>query len=304
MPFRIMLFVVIICLSLARNIFCDEEVKKEPDWNPYSVGPVAGWTAPVCEKGQLIAQPFYFYNHTRGTFDSQGNYNSLGGENRKNQMVEQFCLQYGITDHLEIKAQMAYQQNQLKQDGQTAYSKGFADSYAFLRYCMIEESGFLPHLSLMYQLRIPTGKFQKADPDKLGTDLMGNGSYDNGIGVILTKKFKPWVIHFDGVYNVPSVAKVDGIKIKNSPYLNLDFAVEYFLPKGFNLMLELNGYLQGDKREAGIKLESSDTNYLIVCPAVGWSNEKIQTLLAYQRTAVGTNTDANDSVVLTFLYSF
>ena len=74
--------------------------------------------------------------------------------------------------------------------------------------------------------------------------------------------------------------------------------------EGFNLVLEFNGFLQSDKKEDGAKAVSSDVNSLIVSPGIGWSNKKIQTLLAYQRTLVGTNTDANDSVVFTLVYPF
>ncbi len=86
--------------------------------------------------------------------------------------------------------------------------------------------------------------------------------------------------------------------------MNCDFAVEYFLPKGFNLMLELNGFLQGDKWQDGDRQPSTDIRYLTIAPGIGWSNKKIQTLLAYQRTLIGTNIDANDSVVFTFVRTF
>jgi hypothetical protein len=69
-------------------------------------------------------------------------------------------------------------------------------------------------------------------------------------------------------------------------------------------MLELNGFLQGDKIQDGERIPDSDSNYFSVAPGIGWSNERMQTLLAYQRILTGTNTDANDSVVLTFVYAF
>ncbi len=69
-------------------------------------------------------------------------------------------------------------------------------------------------------------------------------------------------------------------------------------------MLEFNGFLQPDKKEDGSKTVSSDVNSLTVSPGIGWSNKKIQALLAYQRALIGTNTDANDSVVFTFVYAF
>lgn len=155
---------------------------------------------------------------------------------------------------------------------------------------------------------MPTGKYENADPDKLGADLMGatsgGGSWDQGFGVTLTKKIKPFVFHADTIYSFPQQVFVDGVKTHYANWLNYDFGVEYFLPKGFNLMFEVNGFLQGDRREDGARTPGSDVNYLTIAPGIGWSNDKIQTLIAYQRVLTGTNTDANDSIIATFVYTF
>jgi hypothetical protein len=192
----------------------------------------------------------------------------------------------------------------VKQGGLKAHSDGLSDSYLFLRYCAFEEERLLPHITGVFQFKIPTGKYQKADPARLGTDLMGDGTYDQGYGVILTKKLKPFVLHADAIYSFPQERKIDGVKTRYGQYLNYDLGLEYFLPKGFNLMLELNGFLQGHAKEEGVKVPSSDSRSLTVAVGAGWSNEKIQTLLAYQRIVAGKNADANDSVVLTFVYAF
>jgi hypothetical protein len=81
-------------------------------------------------------------------------------------------------------------------------------------------------------------------------------------------------------------------------------AVEYFLARGFNLMLEANTFWQADKWQDGGKISSSDINYITLAPGFGWANDKIQTLIAYQRVVVGKNSNANDSVVLTCVYTF
>jgi hypothetical protein len=121
---------------------------------------------------------------------------------------------------------------------------------------------------------------------------------------MLTKKIEPFILHFDAIYSIPLEREVDGVKTKYARYLNYDFGAEYCLPRGFNLMFEFNGFLQGDKTAGGEKVPASDVGYLTISPGIGWSNEKIQALLAYQRVVAGTNTDANDSVVLTFVYTF
>lgn len=289
------------------TVSTDAHSGEQEEWDSPSAGPITTWTAPLCGKGEFVVQPFFFYNRTRGTFNAEGHLDPLL-KDKKYQYQQQLFMQYGLTDRLEIDGQIVYQQNYVKQGDLKAHSRGLGDSYLFLRYCAIEEQNILPHITGVFQLKIPTGKYQKADSGKLGADLMGStsggGSYDHGYGINLTKKLKPFIIHADAIYSFPIEREVDGVKTKYARYLNYDFGFEYFLPKGFNLMLEFNGFLQGDKKENGERVPASSINYLVVAPGVGWSNEKIQMLLAYQRTLTGTNTDANDSVVLTFVYAF
>jgi len=288
--------------AYAEDQACNEE------WNPSSAGPVSTWTAPLCGKGKFVAQPFLFYNRTRGTFNEKGHYNPLDSGNRKYQYQEQLFAQYGITDQLEIDAQTVYQENYMKTADGKAHSNGFGDSYFFMRYCLAEETDRAPHIAALLQVKAPTGKYEHANTNKLGTDLMGvtsgGGSWDQGLGLIFTKKVKPFIFHADTIYSFPQKVRVDGIKTRYANYLNYDFGFEYFLAKRLNLMLEVNGFLQGDRKEDGAKTPASDINYLMIAPGIGWSNDKVQTLLTYQRVILGTNTDANDSVVLTCVYTF
>lgn len=278
------------------------------DWKPISAGPVTTWTAPLCGKYTFVVQPYLFYNQTRGTFDPEGDYDSLTEGDRKYQYQEQLFMQYGLTDKLEIDGQTVYQQNYAQQGGLKAHARGFGDSYLYLRYCGIEEQRTIPHVTGVFQLKLPTGKYQHATLEKNGTDLMGatsgGGSYDHGYGLNLTKKLQPLIIHADAIYSLPTARTIDAVKTRYANYVNYDFGCEYFLPKGFNLMLEFNGFWQGDKKEDDETVPGSDINYVAIAPGIGYSNKKIQTLLAYQRTLAGTNADANDSVIFTLVYVF
>lgn len=300
---------IIICMILNRP---DQALANgeggEGEWNPISAGPITTWTAPLCGQRKLVVQPFFFYNRTRGFFDGEGHYKSFINKEMKSQYQEQLFLQYGVTDHLEIDAQGVYQQNLRHFDGDSAESTGFGDSYIFARYCFIEETKWLPHMTALFQLKLPTGKYQKEDEGRLGTDLMGatsgGGSYDTGYGITLTKKMKPFIIHVDFIYSFPMLARVDGVKTKYGNYFNYDFGVEYFLPRGFNLVCECNGFIQGDRKEDSEFVPASDVQYFNISPGIGWSCEKIQMLMAYQRTLAGTNVDVNDSVIFTFVCTF
>lgn len=212
--------------------------------------------------------------------------------------------QYGITNRLEIDGQIGYVENFIKESGESASSNGFSDSFLFLRYCAIEEAEKLPCITGLFQLKLPTGKYENLNPDKLGTDLIGTGSYDPGLGIIMTKTMGRFMLHLDAIYSVPIETDIDGAETRYGNYLNYDFGLEYFLPKGFNLLLEFNGLAQGDTKEDGEKIQDSNTNYFIGGLGIGWSCKKVQTLLAYQRTLLGTNSDANDSIIFTLVYKF
>jgi len=298
-----------ITMAFAHTSFSDDshDIKHEI-WDPRSAGPITAWTAPLCENGRLLIQPFFFYNRTRGTFNEGGHYKSFKNKETKSQYQEFLFAQYAVTDRFEIDGQGVYQQNLHHVDGRRAASSGFGDSYLYLRYCTFDETKWLPQTTTLFQLKIPTGKYQKADEDKLGTDLMGatsgGGSYEHSYGVILTKKMRPFIFHADFAYNFPIETRVDGVNVKYGSYVNYDFGVEYFLPHGFNLMLECNFFKQGDRRYDGYLVPASDVGQMLICPGIGWSDDKIQTLIAYQRTLTGTNVDVNDSLVFTFTYTF
>ena len=292
----------------AASLSAEIQQPEEKEWSPPSAGPITTLPAPPLGKNKLLVQPFLFYNRTRGTFDDEGHYKSFKGGDRKSQWQQQLFMEYGLTDRLEIDGQAVFQENLRHEHGESAETSGFGDSYLFLHYCAVDEKDWIPSVCGLFQLKFPTGKYQKADVGKLGTDLMGatsgGGSYDHGYGIVLTKKIKPFAFHASAAYNFPLLTKVDGVKTEYGDYLLYDFAAEYFLPKGFNLLAELNGFSQGDKKEDGSYVPASDINSLTMNFGIGWSKDALQTLFAYQRTLAGTNADVNDSFVFTFIYTF
>lgn len=290
--------------AAARFAEAAEQCPADAEWCPPSAGPAVTWTAPLCGQGKLVAQPYFTYTRGRGTLNDKGHYKSYTNGERKYQLLEQVVLYYGITDHLEIDGMVSYMQNYHTADGVDADSTGFGDTMLYGRYCLLEETPALPCVTAIAQLKFPTGKYQKAGPDKLDTDIMGTGSYDQGYGIILTKRVKPFIFHADAVYNLPFETRVDGVKTKYANYFNYDVGIEYFLPKGFNLLLEVNGCMQGDRKDDGESMPDTDSRVLMLGLGVGWSCDVIQALVEYQRVIAGSNYDVTDGVLVTFVYTF
>ena len=299
-----LLFAGIFLFTGIMTASAETECGNQAAWNPVTPGPITTWPAPLCAKGKLFVQPFFYYIHTHGVFDSEGDYHSLDKGEKKSQGQQQLLLEYGVADKLEVDMHAAYSENYAKEGDGRAHSDGFTDTWFSGRYCLREESATLPCVTALFQLKTPTGKYQHGKDSKLDTDIMGTGSWDPGLGVIMTKRYKPFVLHTDLIYTVPQKVRVDNITRYNAPYINYEFAVEYVLPKGFNLLGEVNGFCQGDRREFGKAVPASDSKYLIFAPGIGWSCDKVQMLLEYQYTAFGTNADGRDSVVFTIMHTF
>jgi hypothetical protein len=282
----------------------DKEIERDY-WQPVTPGPFTTWTATLCGRHNLIMQPLYFFNKARGTFDSKGNYGSLSPGEKKEQHVFQLFTQYGITDRSEIDTQLNFFRNYTRKGNDSAKSLGISDTQLVTRHCLCSEEKYLPETTGFFQIRLPTGKYKNLDPDKLGTDLMGTGSFDFTFGFNLTKGVKPIVLHGDILYTISTSSKIDNnIRTRQGNKLELNTAGELPIKEGFNWMIEFNGILQGDTKENGRQIADSYASGLNLGTGLGWSTGKFQILFGYQRILIGKNIDANDSFALTFLVGF
>ena len=302
-PFLVTLM-ILVCVSCAIALE-STDVEKTTEWNPPAPGPLNGWSAPLLSSKEFVLQPIFYYYHTRGVFNEDSAYKSYKDGERSHQYAYDLVLYCGITDKLEIDFEGFYYENYrgLPSDA-NANAGNFGDSIIYARYCLQEEKDWIPCVTALAQMKFPTGKYQKEDPDKLGTEITGTGSYDQGYGVILTKKIKPLILHADFIYNLPAITRVNSIKTKYGDYVNYDFAVEWILPKGFNLLFETNFYQQGDQRDDGEYMSDTNANFVQLVPGIGWSCEKFKVLFCYQRTIAGKNTNVNDSFACTLIYTF
>lgn len=282
-----------------------EDLERAGIWQPTTPGPFVTFSAPVQPKNQLTIQPIYFLNIGRGIFTAEGNYKSLPGRDYSDQQLIQLYTQYGLTDCWELDLQPAWQFNYAKRAQVSAESYGFADMFVMTRYCFVDETKWLPRITALFQVKLPTGKYQKGDAGKLNTDITGTGSTDYVYGFNFTKGIKPLLFHLDLLFaNIPSPVRIDGVKTEFSDLYTVNGAVEWVFYKNFNLLGELLWQRQGDKRRNGDWAPSTAQSALIFSTGIGYSRKSWQVLVGYERTLAGQNVNANDTIAATALMQF
>lgn len=273
-------------------------------WEPLLYGPINTWTGELYPEHTLAMQSYSWYNHVRGTYDGDGNYASLpGGENRYN-FTQGFYAYYMATKRLELATMVTFLHNNVKTAaGDSGTHNGMQDTQLFMRYVLSQEQGWAPTVTFQAQAKLPTGKFQNANPDKQGADIVGTGSWDAGCGFNFTKRLKPVIVHGDVFFTVPSNATVDGAKTEYATYWNYDLAVEYPFSHGMSALVEFNGFYQGNKTVDGVE-QNNKYKYLNTLMGLTYLKGRMQVYGGYMRTLSGVNAYAYDSALLSLAYTF
>ncbi len=294
--FLVFLFMGIFHVSVKAHEHMDNE------WEPVSPGPFNTWTAPLCGKESFIIQTLMFYNNITGSLNEKGKFIHLDDGTKKTQYNIQLFLQYGLFEYLETDIQLSFINNNLKQTDNSINVSGFGDMLLMVRYCPFEETTYIPHITGLFQIKLPTGKYKEGDENKLGLDLFGTGSTDFTFGLNLSKKLKPLIFHSDLLYTIPTEVNIDSNKIQYGNSINFNLATEVVLPYGFSLMIEFNGLTQENRKENNLQIDNSEIESGILGFGVGYSTEKVQFLLGYLKTIYGKNTDYIDTIAFTLIY--
>jgi hypothetical protein len=298
------LFALAVVLFLLAGATGNLLAADEGEWNPTSIGPVTTWTAPLCGKGNWYAIPRFYFTNFKKQYDNDGEKQSVGDDTTLTQQQQMIFAAYGLTDKLELNAQVALIENHATFGDLSANSSGWADSYLILRDCLLMETDKAPCVTGMLQVKLPTGKYQKADADKLGTDITGTGSTDLGIGVVVTKKINPLMLHGDLSIFHPFKATIDEVQVQYGNWVTYDLAGEYFLENGISFLMELNGFWQGKEEDDDVTIDETDVTYLQLAPGIGYTYKSFTTSLLYQLPLSGKNALINETWILNFLVSF
>jgi len=177
---------------------------------PWFTGSLLAPSAHVVPPGYFNLEPYLFVTDNYGAYDADWHGHSTPTAIQLNPLIS---FQIGVANNLDFQTapQMFYTRKQGKASAQ------FGDFPVGFDYQLLKDrkGGWWPAIKIAIRESFPTGKYQKLNPHKNGTDGVGSGAYTTGFGLAFSRIF-----HFGGVhflnsrlsfsYNVPSNVHVKG----------------------------------------------------------------------------------------------
>lgn len=246
------------------------------------------------------------WSRVRGGYDSESQYHTLSPDSAN--VTGLFLLgEYGLMKRLAVGGLLTVLHSRREVALDSAASTGLGDAFLFTRANLIAETaGGWPETTLIFRLKLPTGRAEGAHPESLGTDLRGTGSTDLSLGLMLTKGIRPLLLHANLLYTVSFPCTLDGVKIHYGDSLNWALAGEYPIPgTRFGLVLEMNGRHQARREQDSQPLQASHQDAVLINAGVQVSwGAALMMNVGYQRTLWGANTGALDSALLSLRHVF
>ncbi len=283
------------------------ESQGEEVYRPTTSGPFITFTAPLTPRGRLLLQPILSVALTRGTYDARERYEPLAARDSQSTASLTLFTEYGVLERVAAGAQVAVLHNRRGEAGEEAESTGLGDTALFARGVLLHETpGGLPEVTLLAQVKLPTGRAETTAPTRLDTDVRGTGSTDLTVGLDFTKGVRPVLLHLDLLYTRALPARVGGEDTRYGDTFSWSLSGEWpILPERCALMLEASGRHQGAPRVEGVDVADGALAELVLGAGVELLfSPDAQLLVGYQRTLWGRNVPAVDAFVATLVPTF
>ena len=278
----------------------EAEATKGPEI-PATFGPLVTDTAIPAEKGSFAVQPTFGYSRVLDAFSPHWGRTSTDGDYQSFAMDWKFT--YGLIENLEVFVDVPFVYNWADVHGASASSGNVGDLNLTLKYRIVQETVSLPTVTVLFATDFPTGKFKNPDPNEMGTDLTGGGSYAFTAGFNVSKYVAPFILYANVWYSMLT-SYDDGGPQYPGDIFTLNLAAEYPIVDKWVALLELTSYWSGGR------LFGPDTNVphdalLSIIPAIEYmATEHLSFALGLNVDLVGKNTDATIGPLFSVIYAF
>ena len=200
--------------------------------SPRSTGPIITDTTIPQALGTATLFVPYFLTFAGSEFASNWNRASAGDDSLSLSVSPQ--LYYGLAPRTEVYVVVPYLHNWVwnasdpPPAGPThANYGGLGDVSITGKYLLLEEHPSFPAVSGIFTATFPTGHHRHLDADKLGTDLLGTGSYTFTPGLNFFKCVNPFLLYGNLWYTFYTPATINGEQEYYSDTVTLNLALEY-----------------------------------------------------------------------------
>ncbi|MEN6441457.1 MAG: transporter [Syntrophobacter sp.] len=276
---------------------------------PPTFGPIVSDTAIPIGKGKFAVQPTFAYGFKTDSFTPNWARASAGGDFQSFSM--NWRLTYGLIENMEVFVVIPYIHNwagdvgERGPDGESSANSGnLGDINLTLKYRLVEETETLPTVTALFATGFPSGKFRNLNPDNLGTDATGGGSYVFTTGINVSKYVRPFILYGNLWYSAPTSFTDDKGKQYPGDFVTVNLAAEYPMTGKWVGLLELTSSW-GCGRLFGSEVNVPRKSLLAIVPGVEYmATEKLAVALGLSIDLVGKNTNAAITPMLSMVYAF
>lgn len=293
---------------------------------PWLTGPLVAPSPYVIPRDHFAIEPYLYYTVTTGRYNSHWHADSVPHFKSVNVQVP---IWIGLANwmDMQIVAQGFYNTTQGKS------STRFGDIFLLWDFQLVTDSSksWTPAVKLTAGLTLPTGKYQRLDPDKLKTDAVGDGSLEPTIGLVIGHLYHfppayPWAFmtRLSLFYTIETPVHVKGFnafgggfkthgKVFPGNFFIADLGLELTLTKHWDLALDIVYEHQDKQRFSGRRgftspgvpavMKAPSNESFSLAPAIEYNwNQSIGIIAGAWFTVAGRNHDRFWSGVVAFNY--
>jgi len=293
-----------------------EEAKD--DECPSTFGPIITDTAIPLEKGKFAIQPTFGLSFTTNNFSPNWRRTSAGGNFQSFGMSWKFT--YGLWNNLEVYAVIPYIHNwasNVRPAGpngeRSADFGGLSDINLTFKYRLVPEGPIAPTVTALFATTFPNGHFRRLNPGRLGTDIIGAGTYAFTTGFNVSKYLKPVILYGNLWYTFQTGYSTDDVdqwgkpeERRNHPrdFVTVNLAAEYPLTKKWVVLLELTSIWDAG-RMIGPKANEPSTALLSLLPGIEYmATDKFSLAFGVNINLAGKNANAAIIPMFSMVYAF
>jgi hypothetical protein len=214
------LFALLISLSYAeaQKVLLDlpenesSKTSSIPTDFPWLTGPLLAPSGHVVPQNHVNYEPYLYWTDTCDKYDKHWYAHSLPHKNSN--LLVQATFQIGILPGTEFDLAPQYNYN----NTQGIHDWVVGDLPITLAFQILKDKkgSWMPAVKLRFAANLPIGNYQRLSPDKFGTDAGGSGNWNPGIGLVATRLFHIYNLHYLAWrfflnYNISTPVHVHGL---------------------------------------------------------------------------------------------